>query len=151
MRLDQQVCRERMTAARVGYLASTGSNLRPHVVPVTFAVVGDRIVTAVDQKPKSTIALRRLQNIAENPLVAVLCDNYDEDWRRLWWVRADGAGRMTDDQAAREMALTALASKYPQYRVDPPLGPTLVVTIRSLTGWQYGDQTDSEPPTARHQ
>ncbi len=134
-----------MTTARVGYLATTGANLQPHVVPVTFAVVGDRIVTAVDQKPKSTIALRRLQNIAENPLAAVLCDNYDEDWRRLWWVRADGAGRTTNDQASREMALTALASKYRQYRDDPPLGPVLVVTIRSWTGWQYGDRTASAP------
>jgi PPOX class probable F420-dependent enzyme len=142
VRLDRQACRHRMTAARVGYLATTGRDHQPHVVPVTFAVIDDRIVTAVDQKPKSTTALRRLQNIAENPLVAVLCDHYDEDWRRLWWVRADGTGYLADDRADRDQALTALAAKYPQYRDDPPRGPILVVTIRSWTGWQYGDQAE---------
>ena len=97
MRLDQKACRDRMTAARVGYLATSGADRQPHIVPVTFAVVEDRVVTSVDQKPKSTTALRRLSNIAENPSVAVLCDHYDEDWRRLWWVRADGTAETADD------------------------------------------------------
>jgi PPOX class probable F420-dependent enzyme len=148
VRLDQQACRDRMTAARVAYLATTGRDHQPHVVPVTFAVIDDRIVTAVDHKPKSTTSLRRLQNVAENPLVAVLCDRYDEEWPRLWWVRADGTGRTADDQAVRDSALAALVSKYSQYRHDPPRGPVLVVTIRSWTGWQYGDQAGPEgrPP-----
>jgi PPOX class probable F420-dependent enzyme len=144
VRLDEQACRDRMLAARVGYLATAGAAHQPHVVPVTFAVVDDRIVTAVDQKPKSTTALRRLQNIAENPLVAILCDHYDEDWRRLWWVRADGASRIIDDDATRDAALHALMSKYPQYRDDPPRGPILLVMIRSWTGWQYGDRAAAE-------
>jgi PPOX class probable F420-dependent enzyme len=144
VRLDEQTCRDRVTAARVGYLATTGADHQPHVVPVTFAVIDDRIVTAVDQKPKSTTALRRLRNIAENPLVAVLCDHYDEDWRRLWWVRADGVGRTVDDDATRDVALRALTSKYPQYRDDPPRGAILLVMIGSWTGWQYGDRAAAE-------
>jgi PPOX class probable F420-dependent enzyme len=135
-----------MTAARVGYLATAGADRQPHIVPVTFALDGDRIVTAVDQKPKSTTALRRLRNIGQNPLVAVLCDLYDEDWRRLWWVRADGTGETVDDDdhATRNAALRALTVKYPQYRDDPPRGPVLLVTIRSWTGWQYGDEARPE-------
>jgi PPOX class probable F420-dependent enzyme len=144
VRLDKQACRARMTAARVAYLATAGADRQPHVVPVTFAMDGDRIVTAVDQKPKSSTALRRLRNIGDNPLVAVLCDYYDKDWRRLWWVRADGTGETVDDQATRTAALLALTSKYPQYLDDPPRGPILVVTIRSWTGWQYGDQARPE-------
>lgn len=144
MRLDQQACRDRMAAARVGYLATTGADHQPHIVPVTFAVAGDHIVTAVDQKPKSTTALRRLRNVADNPLVAVLCDHYDEDWHRLWWVRADGAAEVVDEDAANHQALTALAAKYPQYRSEPPDGPVLVVTISSWTGWQYGDHAAAE-------
>ena len=140
MRLDRQACRDRMTAARVGYLATSGSDRRPHIVPVTFAVVDDRVVTSVDHKPKSTTALRRFSNIAENPSVAVLCDQYDEDWRRLWWVRADGTAETAHDDVVRAAAIHALAAKYRQYRDDPPIGPVLVVTISSWTGWQYGDQ-----------
>jgi PPOX class probable F420-dependent enzyme len=140
VRLDQQACRDRMTAARVGYLATVGADRQPHIVPVTFAVVDDRIVTSVDHKPKSTTKLRRLRNIAENPAVAVLCDHYDDDWQRLWWVRADGAARLVDDKTIRERAVSALVAKYPQYDDDPPNGPVLVVTIKSWTGWQYGDE-----------
>jgi PPOX class probable F420-dependent enzyme len=136
-----------MAAARVGYLGTTGIDQQPHLVPVTFAVIDDRIVTAVDQKPKSTTALRRLRNIAENPLAAVLCDHYDEDWRRLWWVRADGSARIADDRATEDATLAALQSKYPQYRDDPPRGPILVVTVGSWAGWQYGDQAGSTPST----
>jgi hypothetical protein len=43
-------------------------------VVVTFAVDGDTIYTAVDQKPKSTTALRRLRNVGENPVVTMLAD-----------------------------------------------------------------------------
>jgi PPOX class probable F420-dependent enzyme len=140
VRLDQQACRDRMTAARVGYLATVGADRQPHIVPMTFVVVDDRIVTSIDHKPKSTTKLRRLRNIAENPAVAVLCDNYDDDWQRLWWVRADGAARLVDDKTIRERAVAALVAKYPQYVDDPPNGPVLVVRIKSWTGWQYGDQ-----------
>jgi PPOX class probable F420-dependent enzyme len=144
VRLDEQVCRDRMTAARVGYLATAGVDRQPHLVPVTFAVIDECVVTAVDQKPKSTTALRRLRNVAENPRVSVLCDHYAEDWRQLWWVRADGLAGITDDQAAEDAALSVLQSKYPQYRDDPPRGPVLVVTVKSWTGWQYGDQAQAE-------
>ena len=133
-----------MAAARVGYLATTGADHQPHIVPVTFAVVDDQIVTAVDRKPKSTTALRRLRNIAENPLVAVLCDHYDDDWRRLWWVRADGTAAVIDDNAGPHQALSALVAKYPQYHDESPAGPVLVVTISSWTGWQYGDHAAAE-------
>lgn len=144
MRLSQQACRDRMTAARVGYLATTGADRRPHVVPVTFAVLDDRIVTVVDDKPKSTTELRRLRNIAENPRVAVLCDHYEDDWRRLWWVRADGVGDTVGDEGFRTRALSALAAKYPPYRERPPSGPVLVVRVGSWTGWQYGDRAEVE-------
>ena len=140
MRMDQKACRDLMTAARVGYLATSGVDRQPHIVPVTFAVVQDRVVTSVDHKPKSTTALRRLSNIAENPSVAILCDHYEEDWRRLWWVRADGTAETADDEIVRAAALRELAAKYRQYRDDPPQGPVLVVTIKSWIGWQYGDQ-----------
>jgi hypothetical protein len=59
-------------------------------------------------------------------------------------VRADGIGETVDDQATRHAALRELTAKYPQYRDDPPRGPIVVVTIRSWTGWQYGDQARPE-------
>jgi hypothetical protein len=54
VRLGIEVCRHRLAAADRAFLASTGADLRPHLVPVTFALAGDELVIAIDQKPKST-------------------------------------------------------------------------------------------------
>ena len=132
MRLTGTGCRERMAGARVARLATVGAG-RPHLVPITFALTGDLLVTGVDQKPKSTTNLRRLRNIAENPAVSVLCDHYDDDWTRLWWVRADGRAEVV--ASGNGWAIDALAAKYEQYRSEPPAGPLIIVTIESWTGW----------------
>ena len=141
MRLTQETCRERMAAARVAHLATTGSDGLPHLVPVTFALVtaagADRIAIAVDQKPKSTLALRRLANIAENPNVAIMCDHFDEDWTQLWWVRADGRAVVLNDGEGRDGALVALCLRYEQYRADPPRGPVILVDVTAWSGWSF--------------
>lgn len=116
-------------------LASVTESGQPHIVPFTFVLDGDRIYSAVDAKPKTTNSLRRLRNIRANPKVAVLADHYDEDWARLWWVRADGRAAVLDEprQVARPLAL--LADRYPQYRQAPPPGPVIAVNVERWTGW----------------
>jgi nitroimidazol reductase NimA-like FMN-containing flavoprotein (pyridoxamine 5'-phosphate oxidase superfamily) len=54
-------------AARIARLATVDALGTPHLVPIVFAVDGDRVYSAVDAKPKRTPALRRLANIAVNP------------------------------------------------------------------------------------
>ncbi|PSL05417.1 PPOX class probable F420-dependent enzyme [Haloactinopolyspora alba] len=137
MRLEQDECRARLSAAPVARLATVGDDQWPHVVPITFAVVGERLVTAVDRKPKTTYALRRLRNIAANPRVCVLCDHYSDDWNQLWWVRADGYATVEESGPDCEAAIAALRAKYEQYRVEPPPGPMIVVVVRSWSGWAY--------------
>ncbi|MEA2286636.1 MAG: hypothetical protein QOJ21_2679, partial [Solirubrobacteraceae bacterium] len=107
----------RFAAARVARLATADADGRPHVVPVVFALDGDTLYSAVDSKPKRTQRLRRLDNIASNPAVALLADHYEDDWSALWWVRADGAARLlgtAEREAVRARAL--LAERYAQYR-----------------------------------
>ena len=134
MRLGADVCRQYLGTAERAFLATTGEDLRPHIVPVVFALAGDELVIAIDQKPKSTTNLRRLRNLAWNPRVAVLCDRYDADWSQLWWVRADGVARVDEQNPA---AVESLAAKYPQYRLDPPRGPVITVAIDTWSGWSY--------------
>jgi PPOX class probable F420-dependent enzyme len=118
----------------VARLATAGNDARPHLVPVTFAVDGDTVFSAVDQKPKSTTALKRLRNVTENPSVSLLADHYDDDWDTLWWVRADGtAAILAGDSQQRPLAL--LATRYPQYLQEPPPGPVLAVTVTRWSGW----------------
>lgn len=138
-RLERETCRERMAAARVARLATVSRDARPHIVPITFAVAGDCLVTAVDQKPKSTLDLHRLRNIAGNQNVAVLCDHYADDWTQLWWVRADGAASIVDDDTSRAAAMTALRAKYLPYRSDPPRGPVIRIDVVSWSGWAFSE------------
>lgn len=120
--------------ARVARLATASADGRPHAVPLCFVLEGDTIYWAVDEKPKRTRELRRLRDIAENPRVSVLVDRYEEDWSRLWWVRADGEARLLGG-GDEERALGLLAGKYPQYRRTPPGGPAVVVDVDAWRWW----------------
>jgi PPOX class probable F420-dependent enzyme len=131
--------RRRFAFARVAHLATIGADGRPHLVPVTFAVAGDMVYSAVDAKPKRTRALRRLANVAAEPRVAILADHYEEDWGALWWVRADGTGRILDaEEPEGRDALELLAGRYAQYRDAPPAGPVLAVDVARWSGWSGG-------------
>jgi PPOX class probable F420-dependent enzyme len=135
MRLSADECRGRLASARRAVLASVAPEGTPHLVPITFAVQHDIVVTAVDQKPKRTTELQRLRNVRTNPRVAVLADHYEEAWSALWWVRADGTAEVVVDGAAREAALSGLAERYLQYRRDPPRGPVIRIVVDRWTGW----------------
>ena len=128
--------RQRFAAARVARLATVGPDGRPHLVPIVFVVAGDVVWSAVDGKPKSTRALKRLANIAVNPAVSVLVDHYDDDWSQLWWVRADGTAQVVElRESGTGEALDALAAKYPQYRSKRPAGPLIAITPDRWRSW----------------
>jgi PPOX class probable F420-dependent enzyme len=133
VRLTEREARERFVGARVARLATVGTESgRPHLVPMTFAVTGDLVVHAIDHKPKSTIDLRRLRNIAANKSVCALVDEYADDWTKLWWARADGPAEIRE-QAPEFIDL--LAAKYPQYQEMRPSGPVVVVKVERWSGW----------------
>ncbi|MDF5757088.1 TIGR03668 family PPOX class F420-dependent oxidoreductase [Spongiactinospora sp. TRM90649] len=130
--MDPGRARALFAGARVARLATVRPDGTPRLVPVTFAVRGDVIVTAVDHKPKTTTALGRLADIAANPRVCLLADHYDDDWERLWWARADGPARVVEG-AAEERSW--LVEKYAQYRERPPAGPAVLVEVGRWSGW----------------
>jgi PPOX class probable F420-dependent enzyme len=140
--MDEREARKRFASARVARLATVGSNGRPHLVPVTFALVGSTIWTVVDDvKPKRAMSLQRLRNVQANPAVSVLVDHYeDEDWSALWWVRADGRGRVVSSVLPGEPgtgeAREALCARYPQYAARPPSGPGLAIFVERWVSWE---------------
>jgi PPOX class probable F420-dependent enzyme len=134
VRLNAVVARERFIAEPVARLATVSADLRPHIVPIVFAVADETIYTAVDATPKTTTALRRLANIAANPSVAVLADHYSDDWTHLWWARADGTARITDNSEA-QLAQRLLAARYPVYLTQPPPGPVVAIDVTRWSGW----------------
>jgi PPOX class probable F420-dependent enzyme len=130
--------RDRIAAARVARLATVRSDGRPHLVPVTFAVLPTRddesvrLAFAVDHKPKRSAALQRLDNIAGTPDISLLIDGYDEDWDRLWWFRIDGTARIVTES---DEAIDALQDKYDQYKEIRPSGPVVLITADYIASW----------------
>ncbi len=118
-------------ASRVAHLATAGRDGRPHVVPICFALDGETLYTAVDEKPKRTRRLKRLENIEANPRVEVLIDHYEDDWSRLWWVRLRGTARIVEDPRAVDL----LVAKYPQYAERRPEGPVIAIDVEERSEW----------------
>jgi PPOX class probable F420-dependent enzyme len=134
-----QDLRGRVARERVARLATVDRDGRTHLVPITFALVGDSVYSAVDAKPKRSRTLRRIENARERPEVTVLVDHYEDDWTRLWWVRIRGQARVLDGGEEAERALAALAAKYEQYLQEPPGVPVLAVDVAEWRGWSAAD------------
>jgi PPOX class probable F420-dependent enzyme len=131
--------RSRFALARVARLATVGDDGAPHLIPVTFAIDGDRIVTAVDAKPKRGALLRRLVNIRANPRVSLLVDEYDDDWGKLWWVRVDGEARIVEEDPGLGTALALLRARYAQYAAVALIGPAVVIEVGRWVGWSAAE------------
>jgi len=130
--------RDRLSKARVARLATVDGGGRPHLVPVCFAVDGDRIYSAVDAKPKRSPDLKRLRNIADHPAVALLADHYEDDWDKVWWVRVDGTAEVVERGPDRDRGIELLCAKYEQYRARPEqLGRVVVITADRWRAWSF--------------
>jgi PPOX class probable F420-dependent enzyme len=135
--MDQDEARRMFAAARVGRLATVTAHGAPHVVPVVFALVDDVAYTAVDGKPKTTLSLQRLANIAATGRASLLVDEYHDDWSGLWWVRFDGSAQILSvDTFEAGIAVEALTGKYPQYFSQPPPGPVIAIRLTRWRWWQ---------------
>jgi PPOX class probable F420-dependent enzyme len=135
--MDADVMRQRLADARVARLGTVTAEGHPHLVPCCFVLEGDVLYTGVDAvKAKSTMALRRLENIRLHPVATVLVDHYDDDWSTLWWIRIDGQARVVDIGSSEEQAaLQLLADKYPQYGAGSLPGPVIAVAITRWLAW----------------
>lgn len=120
--------------ARRAVLGTIGPDGRPNLVPIVFALLSDgRLVSAVDQKPKRTRRLQRLENVRSDPRITLLVDHYADDWNHLWWVHVDAKAVVHESPPPRTQSL--LADKYPQYRADPPSGPWIVMEPVRFRSW----------------
>ncbi|MDE2967635.1 MAG: TIGR03668 family PPOX class F420-dependent oxidoreductase [Chloroflexota bacterium] len=132
--------RATLEAARHGYLSTASPDGDPHLQPVVFQVVADSIYIAIDEKPKTTLRLRRLTNLEANPRFALLVDHYDDDWNRLWWILLRGPAEVlwpsTWDGAEAAMVIGALRAKYPPYAsMGLEERPLLKLTPERVVRW----------------
>jgi PPOX class probable F420-dependent enzyme len=135
--LADRLCRF-LANMRIAHLATADRRGVPHVVPVCFAVSGDRLYITIDEKPKRRPAarLKRLMNIAENPAVAVVVDRYEEDWTRLGWVLLHGRAEILADGPEHDHAQALLRTRYRQLEtMQLAPYPVIVVRIDRATSW----------------
>jgi len=138
MRLDPAEARERFVSSPVLRLATVDADGQPHIVPCTFAVdAAGRVVIGIDNKPKASVHLRRLANIAGNPRVSLLADRYSDDWEQLWWARADGDATIERAGPGLVDHWQLLRAKYPQYAGQVLGGPVIVVQVSRWSGWAF--------------
>jgi PPOX class probable F420-dependent enzyme len=127
--------------ARVARLATLDAQRRPHIVPVCFVYDGSVFYTAVDRKPKSVPPekLARLRHIAAAPQVALLVDEYSEDWAQLWFILVCGQANLIATSAHRERtrAIRRLKEKYPQYAAGMLAddAPIIRITPERISSW----------------
>jgi PPOX class probable F420-dependent enzyme len=126
-----------LASRRVGHLATADARGTPHLVPVCFAVSEGALYITIDQKPKGEVrALKRLRNIAENPIAAFVVDRWDEDWSRLGWVMLRGPAQILAGGAEHDRAQELLRSRYRQYQGMELAGlPVIAIRIERVTSW----------------
>jgi PPOX class probable F420-dependent enzyme len=134
--------RELLAAERVARLAYVDDEDRPRVLPVTFAVAGAAVWSAIDHKPKRTTEPARLRHLRRRPEAALLADVYADDWERLAWVQLLGRVEVVPPAESPE-ALEALSQKYPQYAERTPPGPLLRLTVERALQWRASDPPGS--------
>ena len=131
--------RARLEKAQIARLATLDAEQRPHAVPVCFAYDGSVFYSAIDRKPKRVAPSRlaRLKNIKKTPQVALLVDQYDEDWTRLWYVLVRGKADLVSAAAEHRRAIQSLRAKYRQYDAEMLAddAPVLRITPLRITAW----------------
>ena len=127
-----------LRSARVAHLATADKSGQPHVIPICFVCDGKHFFSPIDEKPKraAPTKLKRLQNIRENPQVALIIDRYDEDWRKLAYVLIFGKARILQSGEKHRQAVKLLRRKYPQYRrMAIDARPMIVITPKRVANW----------------
>lgn len=122
---------------RVGRLATADRAGAPHVVPVCYALDGDTLYIAIDQKPKRRdVPLKRERNLTENPSAAFVVDRYDEDWARLGWVMLRGPAELLNAGDEYDRAQALCRARYPQLRAMDLGGlPVIALRVRRVASW----------------
>jgi PPOX class probable F420-dependent enzyme len=125
-------------AARTAHLATADKSGQPHVIPICFVFDNTHFYSPIDEKPKRSAPakLKRLQNIRDNPKVALAIDHYDEDWRKLAYLLVFGKARILKSGLKHRRAVTLLRRKYPQYQTMAiDARPMIFITPKRIVSW----------------
>jgi PPOX class probable F420-dependent enzyme len=142
--LDESECWNRVERAEHGVLSTVHPERGVDPVPVVFAVVNRVILVPVDTvKPKRSLNLARVANVARDPRCALLVEHYSADWSELWWVRVHALASVSASSSEPDPGwVHALADRYPQYRLPGAVTAVMVLRPTAVRGWAAGPGED---------
>jgi PPOX class probable F420-dependent enzyme len=141
---DEQV-KSLIDRVRVARLATVDSdNNRLHLVPVVFVFDGSYFFIPIDEKRKKVKPekLKRIKNIRNNPNVALLIDEYSEDWTKLAFVMIQGKGTIItaeiqgNNNIRLQEAYKKLMTKYNQYQKIGLSDICIMIKPEKVTAWR---------------
>ena len=124
----------------VARLATAGKSGQPHVIPFCYAFESGAFYFVVDEKPKRSTGkpLKRIRNMLENPHVALVIDDYSDDWTQLAYVLVTGSATLVEQNEEYTRVLGVLRERYPQYRVmtlEFPQNTMVRITPTKVIAW----------------
>jgi PPOX class probable F420-dependent enzyme len=119
---------------RVCRVATTGRRGVPHLVPVCHVVHDGKIYFA------SGADGQKVENLKENPRVALTVDLYSEAWGHLKGVLVQGRATLIAGGPRFKRVRALLYAKYPQYPREAALDPsdTVVVEVTPTRVFSWG-------------
>ena len=125
-----------LEAGRVGRLATVSATGTPQVTPICYVFLNNCVYTTVERDTQ------KLKNIQKNPCVAMVIDDYNEDWSRIKALIIWGKASVLESGEEYRLARDALLQKYSQYKTSNPIVegqiPVLKVDIARKVSWDYG-------------
>lgn len=143
---NQKDLRTIICGARVARLATVDSeNCKPYLVPVVFIYDGNNFYVPIDEKAKRSKPenLKRVKNIQTNPNVALLIDEYNEDWKKIWFVMIQGNASLINNIESKQNRLVQrvhrlLYEKYPQYQTTGVGKFCIMIRPQKVINWKNG-------------
>src|SRR5919199_4822073 len=136
--------KEFIEKARIARLATVDSRSQPHLVPVVFVFDDTYFYLPIDEKRKTVKPekLKRIINIKKNPHVALLIDEYSEDWTKLAFVMIQGKGTIItaeiqgNNNIRLQEAYKKLMTKYNQYQKIGLSDICIMIKPEKVTAWR---------------
>jgi coenzyme F420-0:L-glutamate ligase/coenzyme F420-1:gamma-L-glutamate ligase len=126
--------------ARIARLATIDSEFKPNLVPVVFVFDSNHFFIPVDEKRKTAkpAKLKRIRNIQDNPNVALLFDEYSEDWTKLAFVMIKGKASIVNKIEGNiqvRQAYKKLMTKYTQYQKVGVGEMCIIIKPEKVSSW----------------
>lgn len=133
MRLNKKVSKL-IACERVCRVATAGAQGTAHVVPVCHALAGGKIYFGSGKDA------RKVQNLRENPRIALTVDLYSEEWSQLRGVTVQGTATLIERGPRFKQARAWLYDKFPQYPEEGALAPSdsVIVEVTPVHVFSWG-------------